>query len=527
MKTQSSNLPVFCAISAFLGMSAIAAPTSSAMARGLRNSVKENCTIHKGQVLSFNNSPFERDDDDTSSYSLFLNGGLAVDQDNGKILLAGNFSIVREEYPACQVVEHGEDHVILPGFIDAHSHYTQEGILGSYGNALPEWLANYVFPSEKRFADDEWAKNGAEFFLDEMLRQGTTTMATFASIHKGSAEALFEAASKRNMRVITGQIGMDFTYSQGGWAPEDYSAPWQTWANETRQLIDKWHENGRNLYAVTQRFVPTSTSASLHEAARILDSCETCYFQSHLSENLVETEFVANMAEFNESNSYVDVYKDHRLLRNRSLMGHAIHISDDDYKHALHDSQAVGVHCPTSNGFLGSGLFNVDQWVKNNLTFAIGSDVGAGTSNSMLVTIGEAYKVSMLHNSWLDKLPNNTWNFTNEVDADITVPEVGVPPTRSRISAKKAFYWITLGNAQALQLQDKIGSFQKGNEADFVVLNPGATPFSKFRLDVAKVNAKERGLTDDEAFWEKMFVLQINGNEQHIDKTYIMGKQLH
>lgn len=367
-----------------------------------------------------------------------------------------------------------ENKMIMPGFIDTHIHYPQVDVIASYGEQLLDWLNNYTFPTEIQFEDPAFAKETAEFFIDELLKNGTTTALVFGTKHKQSVDAFFEASSQRNTRMICGKVMMNRN------APDNLLDDVQSSYDDSQALIDQWHENGRQLYAVTPRFAITSTGEQLQKAGELLKNNPSVYMQTHLSENKDEIAFTMEL--FPERSSYLDVYDHYGLLGSRSVFAHGVHLEDADFQR-LAETQSSISFCPTSNLFLGSGLFNLAAAERFNTSVSVATDVGGGTSFSMLQTLNEAYKICQLRNEKLD--------------------------------AKKAFYMATLGNAKTLQLDDKIGNFESGKEADFVVVDLQSTALMKRKQSKCK--------TLDEA----LFSLMILGDDRAISETYVAGEQVY
>jgi guanine deaminase len=342
-------------------------------------------------------------------------------------------------------------------------------------------METYTFPTERQFADKTYAQKMAKVFLNELARNGTTTALVFGTVHPQSVDALFEEATLHNMRLIAGKVMMDRN------AP-DYllDTPLSSY-NESKALIQRWHNKGRLLYAVTPRFAPTSTPEQLALAGKLLKEYPDVYLHTHLSENKGEIAWV--QALFPASSGYLDVYNSFALSRKRSVYAHGVHLRDDEFA-SLAASGAAVAYCPTSNLFLGSGLFDLQKAEQYQVKVGMGTDVGAGTSFSALRTMGEAYKVSQLHKAFVDN-----------------------PEQRRPLTSLKAFYLATLGAAKALDLDDKIGSFRAGREADFIVVNPNATDLMRLRMQSAA------GIED------KLFVLQTLGDDRNVEKTYVMGKR--
>jgi guanine deaminase len=360
--------------------------------------------------------------------------------------------------------------LIMPGFIDTHAHYPQTDMIASYGAQLLEWLEKYTFPTEAKFSDINVANANAEFFCDELLRNGTTTCGVFSTIHPESVDAIFNAARKRDMRLISGKVMMDRN------APEFLCDTAQSSYEDSAQLIEKWHRNGRALYAVTPRFAPTSTPTQLRMAGRLLREYDGLYLQTHVAENADEVAWVAQL--FPDRRSYLDVYDHYGLLGERSIYAHCIHLNQSD-RERMGESGAAMAFCPTSNLFLGSGLFDLDQAQENNIRVGIATDVGGGTSFSILQTLNEAYKVSQMSGQTLNSM--------------------------------KAFYLATLGGAKSLYLDHTLGNFEIGKEADFVVLDLNATALMKRRM------------SKSDSIQDKLFALMMLGDDRSIYATFVMG----
>lgn len=367
-----------------------------------------------------------------------------------------------------------ENKIIMPGFIDTHIHYPQVDVIASYGEQLLDWLNNYTFPTELQFEDTEFAKETADFFLDELLKNGTTTALVFGTKHKQSVDAFFEASSARNTRMICGKVMMNRN------APEDLCDEVQSSYDDSQALIDQWHGNGRQLYAVTPRFAITSTGDQLEKAGQLLQDNPTVYMQTHLSENKDEIAFTMEL--FPERESYLDVYDHYGLLGPRSVFAHGVHLEDQDFKR-LTETQSSISFCPTSNLFLGSGLFNLEAANGFGTQVSVATDVGGGTSFSMLQTLSEAYKICQLRNYSLD--------------------------------ARQAFYMATLGNAKTLQLDDKIGNLETGKEADFIV------------VDLASTALMERKQSKCKNLDEVLFSLMMLGDDRAISATYVAGEKVY
>ena len=397
-------------------------------------------TAIRGPALTFTGDPFIDGVDATMRYESDAIIGMA----DGKITHFGPASVVRAQLPpGTHIKEYGRDSLILPGFIDCHVHYPQTQIIGAYGEQLLDWLDKYTFVAEQQFADVSHARAVAEIFLDECLRNGTTTVATFCTVHAHSVDAFFEAAEKRGMRTIAGKCLMDRN------APEALRDTAQRGYDESKALIARWHGRGRASYAVTPRFAPTSTPEQMELAGALWKEHPGTYLQSHVSENRAEVEYARSI--YPERAGYLDIYEHYGQLGPRAIYGHGIWLTDAELARMYETGTAIA-HCPTSNMFLGSGLFDLRKAKLRGRPIRVGlaTDVGAGTTLSMLRTMGAAYQVAQLGGGSL--------------------------------SAPLALYLATRGAAQALYLEDRIGSIAVGMEADVIVLNMKSTPFTEFRM---------------------------------------------
>ncbi|MDL2259903.1 guanine deaminase [Deltaproteobacteria bacterium OttesenSCG-928-K17] len=423
----------------------------------------------RGSVLSFGKDPFFNGPGESFS---FIEDGLVI-FDGGLIEWAGPYEARKAEG---LVVEEYADAIICPGFVDCHLHYPQTQMVGAFGEELIEWLNTYTFVAEQDFKDAGHAAEVADVFLDELLRCGTTTAAVYCTVHPQSVEAFFEASHQRNTRMIAGKVLMDRN------CPEALQDTPETGYADSRRLLEKWHGRGRQLYAVTPRFAPTSSPAQLEAAARLWRENPGVYLQTHLSENLGELAWVKEL--FPGSESYLGVYEQFGLFGPRSIFGHCIHLGERDFA-AFSRAGAAMAHCPTSNLFLGSGFFKLAEAKAQGrpVKTGLGTDVGAGTSFSMLQTLNEAYKVAR--------------------------------GNQTRLNSIEAFYLATKGGAEALDLGEKIGSIAPGYEADVVVLDLKSTPLMEFRLKFAKT------------LEEKLFVLMTLGDDRAIRATYVAGQKVH
>ncbi|MFP5422222.1 MAG: guanine deaminase [Gammaproteobacteria bacterium] len=405
------------------------------------------------------------------SYEYFEDGVLVVD--NGQVAKVGHAADLLPTLKGVEITEY-RDALITPGFIDTHIHYPQTGMIASYGEQLLDWLNTYTFPTEQQFADKAHAADVACIFLKELLRNGTTTALVFGTVHKQSVDAFFEAAEALNLRMIAGKVLMDRN------APDYLTDTAESGYADSKELIERWHGKGRLHYAVTPRFAPTSTPEQLTLAGKLLGEYPDLYMHTHLSENRKEIEWVKAL--FPERKGYLDVYDHYKLIGARSVFAHGVHLCDDECKRLAETGSAVAF-CPTSNLFLGSGLFDLNKLEEHGVRVGLGTDVGAGTSFSQLQSLNEAYKVMQLQGKKLDPF--------------------------------KSLYLATLGGANALYLDDKIGNFESGKDADFVVLDYNATPLISYRMQQAK--------TLD----EKLFALTMLGDDRAIKETFAAGQSVH
>ncbi len=393
---------------------------------------------------------------------------------DGHIRAVEPFEVLADQLPpGIEIVDY-RDKLMMPGFIDSHVHYVQLDIMASYGRELLDWLNDYTFPAECRFADAAYAEAGAERFLDEMLRVGTTTAQVFCSSHPVSVDSFFSAAQRRQLRMIAGKVLMDRH------APDALTDDTLGGVRDSERLIADWHGRDRLSYTLTPRFAPTSTREQLDAVGGVLNNAPDLYLQTHLSENRGEVAWVAEL--FPESRDYLDVYERYGLVGPRSTFAHGIHLNDDQ-RRRLAQRGANIAFCPTSNLFLGSGLMDRLACRDAGLTTSLASDVGAGTTLSGLGTLQGAYQVGAL--------------------------------LGQALTGWQGFYRLTLGNARALHLDDKIGSLQAGFEADIVVLDPNSTPLMSRRL------------SQTETLSERLFAMMMLGDDRTVAATWANGRLVH
>ena len=424
----------------------------------------------RGRLLTFHEEPLEGEAS-ADAYSYYEDGGLLLE--DGKIAAIGDYAALRAgEGRNVETIDH-RPHLIMPGFIDTHIHFPQMQVVGSYAGALLEWLNRYTFVEEQKFSNQGHPERIAEAFFDELIRHGTTTAAAYCSVHKPSVQAFFAESHRRNLRMVAGKVMMDRN------APPGLLDTAQSGYDDSKALIDTWHGKGRQLYAITPRFAPTSSPEQLEASGTLAREHPDLHIQTHLSENTAEIAFVAEL--FPWSRNYTHVYEHYGLLGPKTLLGHCIHLTDAEIG-AIAGNRSVAVFCPTSNLFIGSGLFDLarlracEPAVRN----AIATDIGGGTSYSMLRTLDEGYKILNIQGQ--------------------------------RYHPLRSFYQATLGNARALSLENLIGTLSIGSEADCVVLDARATPAMRTRMETV------------ETLVEELFLMQTMGDDRTVAEVYVAGK---
>ncbi|MCW5774452.1 MAG: guanine deaminase [Rhodospirillaceae bacterium] len=394
----------------------------------------------------------------------------------GKIAAFGPFAALKARLPAGAAVERIREGLILPGFVDCHTHYPQVGMIGAHGNGLLDWLTTYTFPEEERFADLAVCRKAARLFLDECLRHGTTTAAVYGSVHEHSVDAFFAEAKRRGLCMVAGNPLLDRN------GPAAMRLVLDEAVARSERLIDRWHGRGRSIYAVTPRFAPACSPRLLEACAALWRSRDGIVLQSHLSETRDEVAWARKL--FPKARSYFDVYERHGLAGPGAVYGHGIHLSEAEQRR-LHATGTALAHCPTSNAFLGSGIFDIGKAkaAKRPVKVGLATDIGAGTSFSMLRTMGAAYEAARL------------------AGADLAPAE--------------ALYLATRGSAEALGLGHRIGSIAPGHDADLVVLDLASTPLIAARV------ARSRDI------WESLFVQMILADDRAISRVYVAGALAH
>ena len=415
----------------------------------------------RGEILSVGRDPLR--DPDAVAYQ---SDGLLVIEE-GLVIARGAYADLAPRFKSVPVTR--LKGLVVPGFIDAHVHYPQMDRIAAHGEQLLDWLERHIFPAEKAFAARSHADVVADAFLDELLRNGTTSALVFATVHSASVDALFEAALARGMRIASGKVLMDL-------GPEGLADTPETARADTEALIARWRGRGRLSYAVTPRFALTSSDAQMRVAGDLLAAHPDVLLHTHLAENLDECAAVA--ARFADAADYLDVYDRFGLVGGRSVFAHGIHMSDRACARLAEAGSGIAV-CPSSNLFLGSGFFNFAQADKHAVALGLGTDIGAGTSFSMAHTAGLAYQAALARGGRLDPF--------------------------------RALYLATAGSAGLMHIADRVGALAVGQEADFVVLDGGATPLLARRTARAPLA-------------ERLFAMQILGDDRLIAQTHVMGR---
>ena len=391
----------------------------------------------------------------------------AVLLDAGRIVAAGTADKLRAAHPGARVTDYGRN-LISAGFVDAHVHYPQTAIIASWGKRLIDWLNTYTFPEEMRFADAGYAAGIAARYLDLTLANGTTSICTYATIHPESVEAIFAAAQRRGQRIWAGKTCMDRN------APDGLRDTAQSAYDDSRRLLETWHGRDRLSYVITPRFSPTSTPEQLAALGALWREHPDCLMQTHLSEQTDEIAWVREL--FPQSRDYLDTYEAQGLLREGAVYGHAIHLTDRE-RDRLAEAGASLVHCPTSNTFIGSGLF--DMGLARRLRVGLATDTGGGSSFSMLRTMAAAYEVAQLRGQPLH--PAQLW-------------------------------WLaTQGSARALHAEDRIGNIAPGMEADLVVIDLASTP------------AIEQATRRAGDIWQALFPTIMMGDDRAVRAVWVNG----
>ena len=424
----------------------------------------------RGPALTFTGDPFKQGLESTMRYE----SDAIVAFGNGVITHFGPADTIRSQLPAgLQIKNYGPDSLISAGFLDSHVHFPQTPMIAAFGEQLLDWLNKYTFPTERKYADKAFASSVAKVFLNECLKNGITTSCVYCTVFPQSVDALFEEAERLGMRIAAGKVLMNRN------APDYLLDTTKTGYDDSKALIKKWHGKNRLMYAITPRFAPTSTADQLESAGALWSEHPDCYMQTHVSENKGEVAWVKEL--FPDRKGYLDVYDHHKLCRPRAVFGHGIHLTDDEMQ-CMHRTGSAISHCPTSNFFLGSGYFNIHRAMlkERPVRVGLGTDLGAGTSFSILLTLNEAYKAAQLNSN--------------------------------KLTAGEAYYLATRGTANAMYIDDKVGSIAPGMEADIVVLNMKSTPIIEYRMQFA------------EDIHEALFIQMTLGDDRAVQATYVAGE---
>jgi len=420
-----------------------------------------------GQTVAFTGDPFQNDWSEVTRVS--SRGGVLIE--GARIAAVGEADDLRRAHPDARVTDYGTA-LITAGFVDAHMHYPQTGIIASWGKQLIDWLNTYTFPEETRFSDRAYADDVAGRTLDLALAHGTTTLTSFCTIHPESVDAFFGAAAERNMAVIAGKTCMDRN------APDGLRDTAQSAYDDSKALLQKWHGKGRATYAITPRFSPTSTPEQLEALGALWGEFPDCPMQTHLSEQIPEIEWVRSL--FPQARDYLDTYEKFGLLGPKGLYGHSIWLEERE-KARLAEVDASLIHCPTSNTFIGSGLFDLMGLASAGLRVGLATDTGGGSSFSMLHTMAAAYEIGQLRGA--------------------------------SIHPAQLMWLATEGSASALHMASEIGRLGAGAMADITVLDLGSTPAIKQRTDRA------------EHIWDALFPTIMMGDDRAVRDVWVAGKR--
>lgn len=425
-------------------------------------------TVLIGQLLTLKENPFHCELKEAAHYE--PRGAIRIR--NGKIIDIGTADLVLPSPASDECIDYG-DKLLVAGFVDAHVHYPQTAIIASWGKRLIDWLNSYTFPEEMRFGDAAYARKQANSYLDLAVAHGTTSFATYTTIHPESVEAIFDAAKSRNMAVVAGKTCMDRN------APLGLCDTAQSAYEDSKCLIEKWHGKGRCHYAITPRFSPTSTEEQLQALGTLWEEHPDCLMQTHLSEQVEEIAWVSSL--FPKARDYLDTYEQAGLLDEGAIFGHAIHLTERE-RSRLKEVGASLIHCPTSNGFIGSGLFDMAGLSASRHRIGLATDTGGGSSFSMLRTMAAAYEIGQLN--------------------------------AGPLHASELLWLSTMGSAEALHLNNEVGSLEVGKYADITVLDLHSTPAIAQRAERA------------EDIWSALFPTIMMGDDRAVHAVWVAGQCL-
>lgn len=425
----------------------------------------------RGQTLSFRDDPFRVAPE---AAVVHHEDGAVVIRD-GKIVDVGPATEVLSRHAGIEV-ESYTGALIMAGFVDCHVHYPQLEVIASYGEQLLEWLNKYTFPAECRFIDPVYARAAADTFLDACIANGITTSSVYCTTSPISVDAFFEAASARGMRMAAGKVMMDRN------APDALRDSAETGYAQSKALLERWHNNGRMTYVITPRFAATSTPGQLEAAGQLWREYPTALMQTHISESIYEIEWVKDL--YPEAPDYLGIYEKYGLIGHGANFGHAIHLTEREIARLAETGSAIS-HCPTSNTFIGSGLFDMQGLRDSHDPICVGlaTDIGGGSSMSMFATMKASYEICQLQGYSLHPA--------------------------------KAFYLATLGSANVLRLEDKVGNLAVGFDADIIVIDLKSRPLIDYRMRFAN------------DLWEALFIQIILADDRAIAATYVAGEKMH
>lgn len=456
----------------------------------------------RGTFFDFIDDPWKHLGREQDAARFHADGLLVVE--DGIITDFGAYDAVAPRHPGLDVT-HIEGRVILPGFIDGHIHFPQTRVLGAYGEQLLPWLQKWIFPEELKYKDRDYARDGAKRFFDLLLASGTTTCQAFTSSSPVSTEEFFEEATRRNMRVIAGLTGIDRN------APDDFIDTPDNFYRDSKALIARYHNTGRNLYAVTPRFAYGASPELLQRCEQLKHEHPDCWVNTHISENPAECRGV--LEQHPGAEDYLGVYEKYGLVGPKFSGGHGVWLSDGEFRRMSASGAAV-VFCPCSNLFLGSGLFRIGRATDpaHRVRMSFGTDMGGGNRFSMLNVLDDAYKVGMCNNTLLDGSVDPSRQDAAEAE-------------RNKMSPYRGFWSITLGGAEGLYLDDRLGNFNPGKEADFVALDWNAGPMAQPWHQSLLVG--DGGPKTVEEAADLLFAVMMVSDERAVDETWIMGKRLY
>ncbi|MGA2789687.1 MAG: guanine deaminase [Candidatus Bathyarchaeia archaeon] len=458
-----------------------------------------NVVAIRGAFFDFIDDPWKHVGHEETSARFHPDGLLVIE--DGKIKAFGPYDQISPKYPGVSIT-HLKERLILPGFVDGHIHVPQTRVLGAFGQQLLPWLNKWVFPEEKKYKDREYAKEGTRGFFENLIASGTTTCQAFTTISAVATEEFFEEATRRNMLVLGGLTGMD------RFAPPDSMDSAENFYKDSKRLIEKYHRKGRNLYAITPRFALGATPDLMKACQRLKQEHPDCWVNTHISENPSE---IRGVKEFHQCQDYLSVYEKYGLVGKKFSGGHGVWLSDAEFRRVARADASI-TFCPLSNLFLGSGLFRLGRATDpdHRVRLSFGTDMGGGNRFSMINVLDEAYKVGMVNNTLLDGSVDPRWEDPEESE-------------RNKLSPYRAFYSVTLGGAHGLYIDDRIGNFEPGKEADFVALDwEGGQRAMVWR---GSLLVGKKGPTTMQEATDLLFSIMVVGDDRNVDETWIMGKQ--